>query len=82
MSDPLIAAAHYRRDAAEFSELAKTAETPFIRAYYRRLAQRYLVQAEKEETLARESTGFAAGPHPEDRQLRPDDQVRRRERPT
>jgi hypothetical protein len=59
VSDPLNAAERYRKDAAEFSELAKTAETPFIRGYYRRLAQRYLMHAENQEKLARISEGFA-----------------------
>jgi hypothetical protein len=63
MSDPLIVTLRYRKEAAEFSELAKTAETPFIRDYYRRLAQRYLMHAENEEKLARISEGFAADRH-------------------
>jgi hypothetical protein len=60
MSDPLIAMERYRKKAAEFSELAQTAEAPFIRDYYRRLAQRYLMHAENEERHARISEGFAA----------------------
>jgi hypothetical protein len=63
MSDPLITAERYRKEAAEFSELAKTAETAFIRDYYGRLAQRYLMHAENQEKLARISEGFATGPH-------------------
>ena len=63
MSDPLNAAERYRKDAAEFSELAKTAETFFIRDYYRRLARRYLRRAENQERLGRISERFAAGPH-------------------
>jgi hypothetical protein len=63
MPDPLIAARRYRKDAAAFSELAKTAETSFIRDYYSGLAQRYLMHAESQETLARTSEGLADGHH-------------------
>jgi hypothetical protein len=63
MPDPLIAAKRYRKDAAAFSELAKTAETSFIRDYYSGLAQRYLMHAESQETLARTSGGPVAGHH-------------------
>jgi hypothetical protein len=38
--DPLVAAERYRKEAGEFSELAKTAETAFVRDYYERIAQR------------------------------------------
>ena len=63
MPDPLIAAKRYREDAAAFSELAKTAETSFIRDYYSGLAQRYLMHAVSHETLARASEGPVAGHH-------------------
>jgi hypothetical protein len=63
MPAPLIAAERYRKDAAEFSELAKTAETAFVRDYYGRLAQRYLMHAENPEKLARMSEDFATGQH-------------------
>jgi hypothetical protein len=66
MSDPLITAERYRKEAAEFSELAKTAETSFIRDYYGRLAQRYLMHAENQEKLARVSEGFATDRHQDD----------------
>jgi hypothetical protein len=66
MSDQLIAAERYRKDAAEFSELAKTAETPFICDYYSRLALRYLMHAKNQEKLARISEGFAADRHQDD----------------
>jgi len=66
MPDPLIAAERYRKDAAEFSELAKTAETSFIRDYYSRLAQRYLMHAENQEKLARIPERVAAGRHQDD----------------
>jgi hypothetical protein len=31
-----------RKEAAKFSELAKTASSPFLRGYYSRIAERYL----------------------------------------
>jgi hypothetical protein len=61
MPGPLSAAERYRKDAAEFSELAESADTAFMRDYYRRLAQRYLLHAENQEKNARISEGSAAG---------------------
>jgi hypothetical protein len=66
MPDPLIAAERYRKDAAEFSELAKAAETAFVRDYYGRLAQRYLMHAENQEKLAKMSEAFTTGRHQDD----------------
>jgi hypothetical protein len=66
MPDPLIAAERYRKDAAEFSELAKTAETAFVRDYYGRLAQQFLMHAENQEKLAKMAEGFATGRHQDD----------------
>ena len=63
MSDLPIAAERYRKDAAVFSELAKSAETPFIRDYYWRLVRRYLMHAKNQEKLARRPEGLAAGSH-------------------
>jgi hypothetical protein len=63
MPDPFNAAERYRKDAAEFFELAKTADTPFIRDYYKRLERRFLTHAENQEKLARKSEGFAIDPH-------------------
>jgi hypothetical protein len=31
-----------RKEAAKFSDLAKTASSPFLRGYYHRIAERYL----------------------------------------
>jgi hypothetical protein len=31
-----------RKEAAKFSELARTASSPFLQGYYRRIAERYL----------------------------------------
>jgi hypothetical protein len=46
MSDPLSAAERYRNDGLKFSELAKSSANPFVREYYGRVAQRYLLYAE------------------------------------
>jgi predicted DCC family thiol-disulfide oxidoreductase YuxK len=48
------------KNAAVFSELAKTAETPFIREYYWRLVRRYLMHAKNREKLARRSSEWLA----------------------
>jgi hypothetical protein len=42
MIDPLSRAGRELRAAEEFFELAKDAGSPFMRAYYRRVAERYL----------------------------------------
>jgi hypothetical protein len=41
----LIKWPRYRKEAAEFSDLAKNASTQFLRDYYQRLAERYLSHA-------------------------------------
>jgi hypothetical protein len=66
MSDQLSAADRYRSDAAKFSELAESAETPFLRDYYKRLAQRYLMHAENQEKVAKISSEFAASRRQDD----------------
>jgi hypothetical protein len=42
MIDPLSRAGRELKSAEEFFELAKDASSPFMRAYYRRVAERYL----------------------------------------
>jgi hypothetical protein len=42
MIDPLSRVGRELRTAEEFFELAKDADSPFMRAYYRRVAERYL----------------------------------------
>ncbi len=42
MIDPSSRVARELETAQEFFELAKTATSPFMRAYYRRVAERYL----------------------------------------
>jgi hypothetical protein len=41
----------YRKEAAEFSELAENAASPFVRGYYQRIAERYLLLAADELRL-------------------------------
>jgi hypothetical protein len=48
MSYPSSRADRYRKAAAEFSDLAKTATSDFTRGYYQRTAERCLLQAEGE----------------------------------
>src|SRR5258708_22329238 len=42
----------YRKEADEFTDLAKNASTQFLRDYYRRLTERYLLYAENKVKLA------------------------------
>jgi hypothetical protein len=42
MMDLLFKMERNRKEAANFSELAKTASSPFLRGYYSRIAERYL----------------------------------------
>jgi hypothetical protein len=42
MSDQSSRAERNRKEAAKFSDLAKSASSTFLRGYYRRLAERYL----------------------------------------
>jgi hypothetical protein len=42
MMDQLSRAERNRKEAAKFSDLSKTATSPFLRDYYRRIAERYL----------------------------------------
>jgi hypothetical protein len=42
MMDLLFRMERDRKEAAKFSELAKTASSPFLRGYYSRVAERYL----------------------------------------
>jgi hypothetical protein len=45
MPELLSAAEWFRKEAAKFSDLAKNASNPFVRDYYQRIAQRYLLHA-------------------------------------
>jgi hypothetical protein len=42
MSDLLTRMERNRKEAEKFSDLAKSASSPFVRAYYSRVAERYL----------------------------------------
>jgi hypothetical protein len=42
MSDLLTRMERNRKEAEKFSDLAKSASSPFLRAYYSRIAERYL----------------------------------------
>jgi hypothetical protein len=42
MIDPLSKVGRELKAAEEFFELAKNSSSPFMRAYYRRVAERYL----------------------------------------
>ena len=45
VTDPQRRADLYQKVAGEYSELAKTASSPFLRGYYERLAEAYRLQA-------------------------------------
>jgi hypothetical protein len=48
MQDPARRVERYRKAAAEYLELAGGAPTPFLRAYYQRVAEEYRKHAEDE----------------------------------
>jgi hypothetical protein len=52
MQQPSSKADLYRKVAAEYSELAKNATSPFLRSYYLRIAEEYLVRVEGELRFA------------------------------
>ena len=43
MAEPLSRAERIEKEAAKFSDLAKTASSSFLRGYYFRIAERYLL---------------------------------------
>jgi hypothetical protein len=60
----------YRKVAAEYSDLAKNATSPFLRGYYQRIAEDYLVRvegelrfAERESNAIPEQSGLSATGH-------------------
>ena len=59
MQDPAKRAERYRKVAKEYSELATEASSPFLRAYYLRIAEQYRMHA-KGELSVLESEGAAA----------------------
>jgi hypothetical protein len=64
--DPLSAAQRFRKVADEFSDKAKSASTRFIRDFYQRIAQRYLLHAENQMKLAKMESVVATEPGRED----------------
>jgi len=66
MPNPLSTADKYRKVAAEFSERAKSASSAFLRSYYQRVVERYLLLAEDELRLAG-SDGVSGRRHGRDR---------------
>jgi hypothetical protein len=52
----------YRKVAAEYAGLAKDASAPFLRAYFQRIAQEYIVRADGElSAMGRESQASTGG---------------------
>jgi len=58
--DPLVRADRYRKMAAEYSDLARTASSPFLRSYYRRIAEQYFSQADGQSRVAERQDDAAA----------------------
>jgi hypothetical protein len=48
MRDPRKRADRYQKVAGEYYELAKEASSPFLRAYFQRVAEEYRVRAQGE----------------------------------
>jgi hypothetical protein len=70
MPEPSNKADLYRKVAAEYAELAKNATSPFLRSYYQRIAEEYLVRvegelrfAEREGEAIPEQSGLSATGH-------------------
>jgi hypothetical protein len=50
--DPETRAKRYRMVAAEYADLARDASAPFVRAYFHRISEDYLVRADGELRVA------------------------------
>jgi hypothetical protein len=48
MQDPVKRSARYEKMADEYAELAKDASSPFLRAYFQRIAEQYRMHAADE----------------------------------
>jgi hypothetical protein len=59
MQDPTKRAERYRKVAEEYAELSDAASSPFLRAYYQRIAEQYWMHA-KGKLSVLESEGAAA----------------------
>jgi hypothetical protein len=63
MIDPLSRAGRDLKAAEEFFELARAASSPFMRAYYQRVAQRYLSSEGELRSLVRPRIPGIPAPH-------------------
>jgi hypothetical protein len=70
MRDPLSRAYRYRKVAAEFFDLAKSASSDFACGYYQRIAERYQLLADGELGWATPPRSRAAFPPPSNREYR------------
>jgi hypothetical protein len=58
MMDAMSRADHHLKEATKYFDLAKAASSPFMRAYYKRVAERYLSsQGELRSPLAPRISG-------------------------
>jgi hypothetical protein len=62
MQDTARRAERYRKVAAEYSELADGASSPFLRAYFQRIAEQYLRHAEGELQVVEQDGAAARAP--------------------
>jgi hypothetical protein len=61
IQDPAKRAERYRKMAEEYAELVKEASSPFLRAYYQRIAEQYRMHTEGElRVLEREGAAANA----------------------
>ena len=51
MQDPARRAERYRKVAEEYAELANAASSPFLGAYYQRIAEQYRMHAKGEDRI-------------------------------
>jgi hypothetical protein len=57
MIDPSSKAGRELKAAEEFFELARTANSPFMRGYYRRVAERYLLSQGELKSVKKQADG-------------------------
>jgi hypothetical protein len=61
--DPETRARRYRMIAGEYADLARDASAPFLRAYFHRIAEDYLVRADGELRVAQRSAASRMAAH-------------------
>jgi hypothetical protein len=61
MMDAMTRADLYWKELAKYSDLAKYASTPFLRGYYRRIAERYIT-ATGELSLSERQGNYGLSP--------------------